>query len=277
MSDVIAYKDGDLISVITKENGEAKFIVSAFPHCLDYVEDAENYNPIDDWSDGMANGTILIRASEDKIRHLNKVVEMLNTIHVHKVGHVSYDEDRDCDSHSSGVKRKNLVEIFFNMIREVEILDLQPDQILDKVNSFVSECFDPEYGGTWEILTEDAYREEQSENVRKNLEQSASWFAKECGHPVGSFEYVLAAQEALARREQDMEDDCYGERRMERAAASRFSGQSSEGYWSDEDYIRSHHEDRISEVAMVLQWLDANCPLLMLKVQEQELLNNSMI
>jgi len=275
MSEVTPYKDGDLIIVITKDNGEANVSLCSFPHCLDYVECAEDWYGIDEWGDCIADGTILVRATEEKIEHINKIVNMINTIYVHKVGHVSYDEDRDCDSHSSGIERKNLINWFFYLVGDVvhinEVLDKSPDEILAMIQKDISDSFDPEYGGTWAIMTEEAYKEEASEKERKRLEQTASWFANECGHPVGSVEYVLAAQEALAKSEQDMMDECYGERRMERAAAARFCGQSSEDYWSDEDYIRDQHEERIAEVASVLQWLEINCPLLMLKVQEKEL------
>jgi hypothetical protein len=271
------YKNDDLILVITKEGTEANVRLSSFPDCLKYVEAAEDYCPIDEWDDGLANGTILVRASADMVDHTDKIVKMINKIHVHKVGHVSYDYDRDCDSHSAGVERKNIVDEFFCMINdggfrhELVVLNSRVEDIFKMIQSNVSESFDCEYGGTWAIMTEEEFMEEESEKERKSLEQSASWFAQECGHAVGSVEYVRAAQEALAMRERNMDNDCYGERKMERAAASRFSGQSSEDYWSDEDYIRSKHEDSIGEIASVLQWLETNCPLLMLKVQEQDL------
>lgn len=275
MFEVTPYKVGELIIVITKDNGEANMGLTSFPHCLDYVECAEDYYPIDDWGDCIANGTILVRATEEKIKRLSDIVNMINRIYVHKVGHVSYDEDRDCDSHSSGIERKNVVNDFFYLVGDAvhisEVIDKKPDEILSTIQRDCSDSFDPEYGGTWAIMTEEAYREEASEKERKRLEETASWFANQCGHAVGSIEYVHAIQEAIERSQRDMEHDCYGERRMERAAAARFCGQSSEDYWSDEDYIRNQHEENIFLLANVLQWLEINCPLLMLKVQEKEL------
>lgn len=269
------YNDGDIVIVITKKDKESTMILSRFPQCLEYIECADQWYSINEWNDGCYDGTILTRASVEKVGHISNILDMVNKVYVHKVGHVSYDEDRDCDSHSSGIERNNIVDSFFYIIGEAshinDVLNGTPDEILAMVQRYISDSFDPEYGGTWAVMTEEAYVEEQSEKERKRLEQSASWFSHVCGHPVGSVEYVLAVQKAMAEREQDMMDDCYGERRMERAAAARFCGQSSEDYWSDEDYIRDQHEDHIFLLANVLQWLELNCPLLMLKVQEKEL------
>lgn len=273
--EVTPYKDGELILVITKDNGEANVSLSSFPHCLEYVEDADNYCPIDEWCDGIANGTILVRASVERIEHINRVVNMVNETYVHKVGHVSYDEDRDCDSHSAGVERKNIVDSFFWLIGEhfpsLDILlNRTPEEILALIQKDISDSFDPEYGGTWAVMTQEAYKEEEAEKERKQLEQTASWFAHECGHPVGSKGFVIALQEAIDEANRDYEQEFSYECRSERYMACRYAG-VPDSYYSDEEFLQARHNDRFNDLGRVQTWLENNCPLLMLQMREQEL------
>jgi hypothetical protein len=63
---------------------------------------------------------------------------------------------------------------------------------------------------------------------------------------------------------------------MERWAAHQYCG-SSDSFWEDEDYINGQHMSRIDSLQMVLTWLTANCPLLMLKMDEKIKSNSELV
>lgn len=112
---------------------------------------------------------------------------------------------------------------------------------------------------------EDAKREER----RKELEQTASNFARECGHSVGTREFVKAVKEHLAEvaHQHDRWND--GECQMERWATCLHSG-SRDAYWSDNDYMNGKFASERGRLADVLSYMRENFPLLMLHIEQEE-------
>lgn len=107
------------------------------------------------------------------------------------------------------------------------------------------------------------------DRLRRVLEQHATAFATRCGHKVGTREYVLAARKALEEARMAHADQFNGERRMERAATSSACGVSGEDHYSNEDYLSSEFHKDVEWMQDVLNWLEENCPLLMLKIAEE--------
>ena len=86
---------------------------------------------------------------------------------------------------------------------------------------------------------------------------------------VGTREYVLAARKALEEARMAHAEEFNGERRMERAATSSACGVSGEDHYSNEDYLSSEFHKDVEWMQDVLNWLEENCPLLMLKIAEE--------
>ena len=107
------------------------------------------------------------------------------------------------------------------------------------------------------------------DRLRRVLEQHATAFATRCGHKVGTRDYVLAARKALDEARTAHAEQFNGERRMERAATSRACGVSGEDHYANEDYLSSEFHKDVEWMQDVLNWLEENCPLLMLKIAEE--------
>jgi hypothetical protein len=110
-----------------------------------------------------------------------------------------------------------------------------------------------------------------AEHERKRLESTAAAFSHKCGYPVASREYIVSLHREIDRLEARADVWNSGESRMERAMAARFSGQSQEGYYSDEDYAQGEFGEAFASLDRVAEWLNKNCPLLVASVTESEL------
>ena len=139
------------------------------------------------------------------------------------------------------------------------------DSIEEIVKDLTRNMNDCEYVGF--CMTKKDHEKWEAAKLRKSLEQTAASFAAECGHPVGSIEYVNAAWDKLEKAEYEKEEAFSGEARMERFAACRFAG-CSDSFWSDEDYLQSKYNEPLNRLDDVIQWLDNNFPLLMLQARE---------
>ena len=130
----------------------------------------------------------------------------------------------------------------------------------------------PQHSAMWEVFNDMVKTAEvqiKADTLRRVLEQHATAFAVRCGFKVGTREYVLAARKALEEARDAHEDQFNGERRMERAATSRACGVSDDDHYSNEDYLSSEFHKDIEWMQDVLNWLEENCPLLMLKIAEE--------
>jgi len=187
----------------------------------------------------------------------------LNNIALYTQHYWEADEHYEYDA-GSNVKKDNCLSLLLENLEDyASDLILPVEQI---VANLKQNTRDSDYVGF--CMEEDEYKEYQSEKERKELEKAASEFASKCGHSVGTPAYVHAIHNALAGALNDYDDDRNGERRMERWAAHQYCGSTS-SFWEDEDYINGQHMSRIETLEMVLEWLNKNCPLLMLKINEQ--------
>jgi hypothetical protein len=175
-----------------------------------------------------------------------------------------WEADESCDYDAgSNVEKQNCLTMVLTSEYSRESLILPIEKIVLDVKTCMR---DSDYVGF--CMEEEEFKEYQSEKERKELEKAASAFAAQCGHPVGTPAYVLAIHKAINGAFDDYDEDRGGERRMERWAAHQYCG-SSDRFWEDEDYINGQHMSRIDSLQMVLTWLTANCPLLMLKMDEK--------
>jgi hypothetical protein len=127
-------------------------------------------------------------------------------------------------------------------------------------------------GDGWsEIRTKAEHDALVAEEERKRLESTAAAFSRQCGYPVASRDYIVALHREIDRLENRADVWNSSESRMERAMSARFSGQSQEGYYSDEDYAQGEFSEAFASLDRVAQWLNENCPLLVASVRESEL------
>jgi hypothetical protein len=123
------------------------------------------------------------------------------------------------------------------------------------------------------IVTKELYDEQEKEAEYARAEQAVNGFCARKGLSPNTIEFVLALQEEQ-RSLNGRRDVAFGyECRAERWAGSRFSGQSQEGYWSDEDSLHGKFDGEQENISLALDWLYRNCPLLMARVEEQRLAN----
>lgn len=197
-------------------------------------------------------------------------VNQLNETFLFVQNYWEADDHYDYDAGSNITKQ--------NCLTMVLVSDYSRDSLIlpiEKIVSDVKTCMrDSDYVGF--CMEEEEYKEYQSKKERKELEKAASVFAAQCKHPVGTPAYVLAIHKAINGAFDDYDEDRSGERRMERWAAHQYCG-SSDSFWSDEDYINGQHMSRIDSLQMVLTWLTANCPLLMLKMDEKIKSNSELV
>jgi hypothetical protein len=204
--------------------------------------------------------------SDEMLEKVNK----LNETFLFVQNYWEADDHYDYDAGSNITKQNCLTMVLDNDdIRKFIILSVE--KIVSAVKTYMR---DSDYVGF--CMEEEELKEYQSEKERKELEKAASAFSSQCGHPVGTPAYVLAIHKAINGAFDDYDEDRSGERRMERWAAHQYCG-SSDSFWSDEDYINGQHMSRIDSLQMVLTWLTANCPLLMLKMDEKIKSNSELV
>ena len=101
-----------------------------------------------------------------------------------------------------------------------KVTDFSGLQSLNDVSNMFCEFCECEDGGVGPLMTPAQVQKEKQDRRRKELETTAANFAAQCGHKVGTREYVLAASKAIrgVQYERDRWND--GETRMEQWAAA---------------------------------------------------------
>jgi hypothetical protein len=139
--------------------------------------------------------------------------------------------------------------------------------IWDCLRETIEDCGD----GTASIQLKETFDQHQKNVTRKKAEQAVAGFVARKNLKPDTIEFVLALfaeQDAIDyRREKAFGYECRAERFME----SRFSGQSQEGFWSDEDSISTQFSKETENVELALDWLHEHCPLLMAQAMELRL------
>jgi hypothetical protein len=144
------------------------------------------------------------------------------------------------------------------------------DISLHDVSSMFRDTNESDCGGVGELMTVEQMEQEKRERKRKDLESTAAMFASQCGHKVGTREYVLAARRAIedVRYERGRWND--GETRMEQWAACQFAGVGSSVYYDDLNFENERYDNRLDKLGDVLDWLEEVCPLLMRQTEYEE-------
>lgn len=154
--------------------------------------------------------------------------------------------------------------------RERRVYGFEEVQSLHDVSGMFRDMNDHDDGGVGELLTIAEMEKQEIERRRKELEHTAAAFAAQCGHKVGTREYVLAAYEALedVRYERERWND--GETRMEQWAACQFAGVGSDVYYDDLNFENERYANRMDKLRDVLEWLEEVCPLLMRQTEHEQ-------
>lgn len=170
---------------------------------------------------------------------------------------VEYDHT-DCYKDSDGKTRWR---------RERRVFDFAGIESLSDVSELFQEFHCGDDHGVGPLMTVAEMEKEEKDRRRNSLERTAADFAAQCGHRVGTREYVLAARRAIenVRYERDRWND--GETRMEQWAACRFAGVGSDVYYDDLNFENSRYAGRLDRLGEVLEWLEEVCPLLMRQME----------
>ncbi len=159
--------------------------------------------------------------------------------------------------------------------RETKVTDFSGLQSLSDVSNMFCETNESDCGHTSGLHTVAEAEKEKQDRRRKELEATAANFAAQCGHKVGTREYVLAARKAIrgVRHERDRWND--GETRMEQWAACRYAGVGSEVYFDDLNFENGRYGNRLDRLGDVLNWLEEVCPLLMRQMEQEMVASGS--
>lgn len=120
------------------------------------------------------------------------------------------------------------------------------------------------------LRTAEEEEEAAAEQNRVRLDGLARDFARRTGCAVGTFEFIRAVEQALGQTRRESEAWNSGERRMEEWAAHSYAG-SKDGYFDDLNFVNGRLWGRAGDLRDILDWLRAECPLLMAKYEEMKL------
>lgn len=152
--------------------------------------------------------------------------------------------------------------------RERRVFDFDGVESLSDVSEMFQDTHCGDDHGVGPLMTIEDMEKDKKDRRRKNLEHTAAEFARQCGHKVGSREYVIAAQNAIndVHYEQNRWND--DETRMEQWAACRFAGVGSDVYFDDLNFENGRYNARLDKLREVLDYLEEVCPLLMREMEE---------
>jgi hypothetical protein len=135
-----------------------------------------------------------------------------------------------------------------------------------------SEILDSGHGWT-NIIRKEEFDEQRKEAEYARAERAVQGFCARKGIAPNTIQFVLALEAEQDSLNYRREVEFGYERRAERWMDSRFSGQSEDGFWSDESFLNNGFSREQDNIDLVLSWLHRNCPLLMAKVEEYKLAN----
>ena len=149
---------------------------------------------------------------------------------------------------------------------EWENLDNEhPDNLLEFVHTTAQN-----YENFW-VKLKSEWEAQQAQKELDSMNRLAASFAKEWNVTAGTMEFVERMYKEMDNLDYDYERYNDYECRAERWMDSRYSGQSYEGYWSDEDYGHSQFGKRADNLEKVRKWLCLNCPMTMAAFSEKML------
>lgn len=177
-----------------------------------------------------------------------------------------YDH-RDCRSYVDNNGQKQIY-----WVRERRVYDFCDVNNIHDVSSMFRDVNEHDCGGVGELMTVEEMKKEEVERRRKSLESTAAMFARQCGHKVGTREFVIAAHEALRDVQHRRERWNDGETRMEQWAACRFAGVGADVYYDDLNFENGRFNAQSEKLQEVLDWLEEVCPLLMRQFEHEDMI-----
>jgi hypothetical protein len=191
-----------------------------------------------------------------------------------------HDDDFGPSTHRSIMTIEEVIREYHDTLRECADNEEHIARVEAGVEAdlcwFLWDCLREEMNsgdGFADIVTKDLHDEQVKESEYRRAEEAVKGFCARKGLTPNSIEFVLALEEEQrslnSRRERAFDYECRAERWMD----SRFSGQSLDGYYSDEDSLHGKFDGEQENISLALDWLSRECPLLMAKVAEQRLAN----
>jgi len=119
------------------------------------------------------------------------------------------------------------------------------------------------------VMLKSEWDEREKQKELDKMNSLAASFAKEWGVTAGTMEFIERMYKEMEKLNYEVERYNDYECRAERWMDSRYSGQSEEGYWSDENYGRSQFSNRADDLERIRKWLCLNCPMTMAAFSEQ--------
>ena len=125
------------------------------------------------------------------------------------------------------------------------------------------------------VMLKSEWDEREKQKELDKMNNLAAYFAKEWEVTAGSMEFIERMYKEMDKLDYEVERYNDYECRAERWMDSRYSGQSEEGYWSDENYGRSQFSNRADDLERIRKWLCLNCPMTMAMFSEQMLIRKA--
>lgn len=157
----------------------------------------------------------------------------------------------------------------FYYVNYKAVADLSEIKTISDLAERFCENSESDDGGVAMLVTLEEAKKMRAEQRRKSLESTAAAFAAQCGHKVGTREYVLAARAEIdgVRYQRSRWND--GETRMEEWAACQFAGVGASVYYDDLNFENERFDSRLDRLGEVLEWLEEVCPLLMRQIEAE--------
>jgi hypothetical protein len=113
------------------------------------------------------------------------------------------------------------------------------------------------------VMLQSEWEAQQAQKELDSMNRLAASFAKEWNVTAGTMEFIEQMYKEMDKLNYEVERYNDYECRAERWMDSRYSGQSYEGYCSDEDYGQSKFSNRADDLERIRKWLCLNCPVTM--------------
>lgn len=189
----------------------------------------------------------------------------------------SNDEDYYDDEIPYGASRSSVRPLTIGKFKEEysedaaewENLDNEHPETLLEFIHLTAENHSYSMRGNFWVMLKSEWEAQQAQKELDSMNRLAASFAKEWNVTAGTMEFVERMYKEMDKLDYDYERYNDYECRAERWMDSRYSGQSYEGYCSDEDYGHSQFGKRADNLEKIRKWLCLNCPMTMAAFSEK--------
>lgn len=179
------------------------------------------------------------------------------------------DTDPDNYERNTHVSRTTLREVLDEIYEDTYRFDLMRVEDI--------RCIESEYEEIYEdspmifFGTEEDWNNHKAEARRKELEDTASYIAREHGVKTNSLEFLSIVEEQIDNIAYSKERWNDPEIRAEQWASHMHFG-SKDAYFDDLNYENSQYDSHIDKLNGIIEWVSENCPLLWAQYEERKLL-----